>query len=130
MALKDLENILTPGKKYTVVVTNDMGFVSVMQLTLEGLETGSYAQYNDAIQLIYRQPRQRKNRDQWYHSNKNIAIYEGFVESSFDQFGKKAKSNQFTNVTQSHYLSCDPRNFTDTIGNIKETPIFKHTRGW
>lgn len=115
-----LEN-LKPGQKYTLVLAGCFG-CSATVLNLISIEGTKYAQYENALKIIFKQPRKRKNEGTYLHEKTEFAIYDGEVKVEQDAFFEIEDQGILT-VKRSKYASFDPRYFDETIQSIKAEPI-------
>lgn len=73
----DLKN----GEKYTLLFINDFAFPCVQKITLESIEERQYAQYKDAVRIVFR-PYKKRNCYQkyFYNSYKRFAVLKGWFD--------------------------------------------------
>ena len=62
---------LKKGEKYTLLYTNDFAFPCASKITFESMEERSYAQYKDAVRLIFR-PCKKRNLYQKYFYGERV----------------------------------------------------------
>lgn len=112
------------GERYTVLVTNEMGFgVSAVQITLDTFGVGRYAQYDNCIDLIFKQKGKRNLRSIKFYGRKPFAIFAGWVNVNTDPFSAAEDQGPVT-VRKMKYASCDDRFMTDAIASAGVAPIF------
>ena len=75
---------LKKGEKYTLLFTNDFCFPCVQKITLESIEETRYAQYDDAVRLIFRPCRKRNLYQKYFYGESRFAILKGWhdIETS------------------------------------------------
>lgn len=119
----DLLN-LECGKRYTVIVDNEMGFgVSAVQFTLHETKTGRYAQYENCVELIFTPKKKRNLHSLKFYGRRDFAIFEGWVEVNTDPFSAPEDQGIMV-VRRMKYSSCDSRFMDDAIASVKATPLF------
>jgi len=124
---EEIASKMEVGKKYTIAFMNDFGYCSCVQVKLTGVEARSYAQYNDALHLKFRKPRQKKDRGVILYSRKSFVIYDGWVDVDQNMWGESQVSESSQSVvTRAKYMSCDIRNLTDIIDSSDVEPLAKH----
>ena len=69
---------LKSGEKYTLLFTNDFSFPCVQKVTLESVEETSYAQYKDAVRLVFRPCKKRTFYQKYFYGEKRFAILKGW----------------------------------------------------
>lgn len=116
------------GKRYTVLVENEMGFgVSAVQITLDSIRAGRYAQYDNCINLIFKRKGARSLAGMAFYGLKSFAIFEGWVDLNTDPFGPAENQGPVT-VKKMKYVSCDERFMSDAIATAKAAPLFSKLR--
>lgn len=116
------------GKRYTVLVDNEMGFgVSAVQITLDSIRVGRYAQYDNCITLVFKRKGARSLVGMAFYGSKSFAIFAGWVELNTDPFGPSEDQGIIT-VRKMKYASCDERFMSDAIASAKAAPLFSKLR--
>lgn len=116
------------GKRYTILVENEMGFgVSAIQITLDSIRVGRYAQYDNCINLIFKRKGARSLSGIAFYGSKSFAIFEGWIELNTEPFGP-AENHGVMTVRKMKYASCDERFMTDAIASSKSAPLFYKLR--
>ncbi len=119
----DLLN-LEVGKRYTVIVENDMGFgVNAVQFTFHSSKLGRFAQYENAVELIFTPKKKRNLHSIKFYGKKDFALFEGWVDVNTDAFSAPEDQGIIV-VRRMKYSSCDSRFMDDAIASVKETPLF------
>lgn len=119
---------LERGGKYTLVLEGEMGFVSKIHFTFEALKHGSFAQYTDSVELIFKITRKRNFSCVRFYGSKSFALWEGFVDPQVDPFTTPVTEGIMT-VQRTKYLSCDPRYLTDAINSVSQKPLICRIKG-
>lgn len=119
----DLLN-LEVGKRYTVIVENDMGFgVKAVQFTFHSSKLGRFAQYEHAVEVIFTPKKKRNLHSIKFYGKKDFALFEGWVDVNTDPFSAPEDQGIMV-VTRMKYSSCDSRFMDDAIASVKATPLF------
>ena len=100
--------------KYTLVYVDDFGFPVAHKITLKGFYICEYAQYKDAVKIIYRGKGQRTDREMTLY-NKSIAIYKGWKDIPESITYETVKDDGYTIIRKSRYTGFDARYFTDCV---------------
>ena len=69
---------LEPGDKITIVTESDFGGVNVIHAAFASAEYGSYAQYKDAVRIVYRPEGKRTLFYTWFYDRKKMIILRGY----------------------------------------------------
>lgn len=119
----DLLNLET-GKRYTVIVDNEMGFgVNAVQFTFHSAKVGRYAQYENSVELIFTPKRKRNLHSIKFYGKKDFALFEGWIEVDTNPFGAPEDQGVMI-VRKMKYSSCDSRFMDDAIASVNGAPIF------
>ena len=119
----DLLN-LESGKRYTVIVENDMGFgVNAVQFTFHSSKLGRFAQYENAVEVIFTPKKKRKLHSIKFYGKKDFALFEGWVDVNTDPFSVPEDQGVVV-VRRMKYSSCDSRFMDDAIASVKTAPLF------
>lgn len=115
---------LESGKRYTLLLMSDFGIgVHAIQITMEKSNVSKYAQYSDAIELIFK-PKSKKNlRVIQFYGKKEFVVWEGWVTVDTEAF-TRGEDTPFATVKRSKYPSFDRRFLTDAIASTPEKPLF------
>lgn len=72
---------LEKGEKYTLLFTNDFCFPSAVKVTMESVEARKYAQYDDAVRLVFK-PFKKRNFYQkfFYGEHARFVILRGWYD--------------------------------------------------
>lgn len=102
------------NEKYTLVYVDDFGFPVAHKIKLKDFYICEYAQYKDAVKIIYRGKGQRTDREMTLY-NKSIAIYKGWKDIPESITYETVRDNGFTVMRKSRYASFDARYFADCV---------------
>ena len=117
-ALTQLER----GQKYTLL-TQGFGAVA-SKITLLDIKVGSYAQYSESVQIIFKEKGKRKLSSFRFHGSNSCAVWLGWIDVITDPFCAPEVSGSGLTVKRSRYASFDSRYFTDAIASVSAAPIF------
>lgn len=112
------------GRKYTLVYLSEFGFPVADKITFRDVTPCQYAQYTDAVRMVYRAARKRSDVAHYFY-NCSIAIFEGWRDMD-DKIGYE-KVNETDNVItwKSKYTCFDASFFEDSIKSMG-TPFFEY----
>lgn len=113
---------LVKGNKYTLVYNNEFSFPVAYKITFESIDNTTYAQYKDAIKIIFK-PYRKHNLYKKYFYDTDLLIYERWRELTQEDMSVKITDNMY----QSKYACFDSRYLRD-CENILGTPLFKYNR--
>jgi hypothetical protein len=130
----ELLNIMSTlvNEKITIVTQSEFGGINLQHILLEQVEASSFAQYDHAIKYQYKpynMKTKRYKRNSYVNrlyslTNKQFAIYKGFINIDTDCYKTSTYSDDFNcNITE--YMSFDNNNFRKVIsGNSKENLVY------
>lgn len=119
----DLLN-LESGKRYTVIVENEMGFgVNAVQFTFHSSKLGRFAQYENAVEVIFTPKKKRNLHSIKFYGKKDFALFDGWVDVNTDPFSAPEDQGVMV-VRRMKYSSCDSRFMDDAIASVNATPLF------
>lgn len=101
------------GQKVTIVMIGDFGNILTSRVTVDSVEYGKYAQYNDAVKLTFKPEKKRNLYYQWYY--RDMLVFNGWIEVPESLLWEEVSSNTpgiSAKITK--FLSCD-RNQYDVI---------------
>lgn len=117
--LLNLEN----GKRYTIIVENDMGFgVNAVQFTFHSSKLGRFAQYENAVEVIFTPKKKRNLHSIKFYGKRDFVLFEGWVEVDTNPFGPYEDQGIVVS-RKMKYSSCDSRFMDDAIASVKATPL-------
>lgn len=109
--------LASSDKKCTVYYKGGMGIVRKVVKRVE-VECGKYAQFNNALFVTYREPRQRRDRCFTQTDFPSLLIVEGVdTPEPASMWGSHSTRGGVT-TSRSRYSSCDPRWQSDFDGMI------------
>ena len=89
---------LKNGEKYTLLFTNDFSFPCVQKVTLESVEETTYAQYKDAVRLVFRPCKKRNYYQKYFYGEKRFAILKGWHDVQTAKKGTTVSGLVFTEI--------------------------------
>ena len=119
-----LDAKMESGKKYTLLYYNEFGFPVADQIVFERASITQYAQYKDAVKLVFKRPRAKSSVEVYFY-NCTIAVYEGWRVLSDEDTHVVLSDNDNATVKRSKYRCFDPAYFSDTVKKFGE-PLMKH----
>ena len=112
------------GKKYTLVYLNDFGFPVLDKITFYGCSPCQYAQYTDAVKMIFKRARKRTMMGKYFYGT-SLAIYEGWYDISKEDTYKKTGESSTVTTYISKYTCFDSRYFSDMVEKLG-TPLVEY----
>lgn len=113
---------LQENQKITIVRMSDFGGVFVNYGWFKSFEIGKYAQYDEAVKLIFN-PRNKNGSYYSWLKNETVLIYDGWHENLEDLLWETLKSDGTATVRRTKCLSCDPEQFEIIMNHLKEKSI-------
>ena len=96
--------------KATMYYRNDFGGMSKVEVKEISIEVRPCAQYNAAVHVAYKAPRQRHSRRFVQHSYPSLLVLEGWGHPDpGSMYGAPEAVGGGVTLQRSKYLSCDPR---------------------
>ncbi len=90
----------------------DMGMFSISHVTYKGMELGKYAQYDNAVKLIFRPERKRNDYYNWFY--RDMLVYDGWVDVP-ESVHYDISENEMWTTKKSKFSACDSNWYTSTI---------------
>jgi hypothetical protein len=104
---------LQQGKQYTIISISDMmGMINYNHMTFDSYNNTKYAQYDDAIKIVFTPTKKRKQYYTHLHSNSNFILVEGWHSIPDSVLYDITESNGFI-CKKSKYGSCDRQQLED-----------------
>lgn len=105
---------LVAGQKITLYYFSDFGGIIESRGTFDSFIADSYAQYDDAVKLIYRPEKKRNLYYKWFY--KEVLVYDGW-QTLPESVLWDVSYNENLGVTtkKSKYLSCDRKQLDDIL---------------
>lgn len=69
---------LQQKQKITIVMIGDFGNILTSRVTVDSVEYGKYAQYNNAVKLTFKPEKKRNLYYQWYY--RDMLVFNGWIE--------------------------------------------------
>ena len=116
---------LEAGERYTLLIMSGFGIGTIaMQITVESVKVGPYAQYSESVQVIFKSKGKRKLMGIRFHGSQSFAVWSGWVDVSTNAFTVPVATETGFIARQIRYLSFDIRYMTDAIASAATSPIF------
>lgn len=121
------QDILSEGRKVTIVKLSEFGFPNVMQVRIEEVKTEKYAQHDDTLKIVFIQKRKRTRFSVRLLPHEEILIYDGWLDINFNSlmYGKVEDKGAVIMKT-SKYGCFDKRYLTDAVDLIGKNPIYSY----
>ncbi|AVM24293.1 LPD29 domain-containing protein [Bacillus pumilus] len=103
---------LKKGEKYTLYYISDLGSFITQQITFDSCEPTKYAQYDNAVKLVFKPQNKRKLYCTHFYSD--LLIYEGWQDLPENVLNNVTESKGFMTLS-SKYLSCDKQQFDEVL---------------
>lgn len=117
--IESLQKSLTPGEKVTLVRWGEFGFVHSQQVVVISTEKTKWAQYNNALKVVYKEKKKRNARQVFFYTNGSYeslpVVFKGWVTPD---------TRMIKDGSCSTRLSFDDSYMTDAIASIPEAPLF------
>ncbi len=127
-----LFKVLSENEKVTAVGLADFGYAYADHLIIKEVKIAPYAQYERAIHVVFRMPRQRLDRSlEWYANDKYSklpVILAGHQAVDRQKKMIKVSETRDAIVTRTAYRSFDSRNVTDIIEPFEDLILFRPAR--
>ena len=124
------------GARLTVVMMNGAGFPCVLHITLETAEITGYAQYNNALRLIFKKRNGRTLNRAIYHDGSSFAIFDGWrtpgeaLPMSFWSFDKNLFYKIVDSITDGEKIGeLSERVYIDTAAGMERVYLVVSTDG-
>lgn len=108
-SFKNLES----GKRYTVFGMSEWGFPYQMHITLLEVQFTSYAQYNEAVKIIFKRKGGRSVYGKTYYGSNTCFVFEGWVTVDTEMFKGGNTS----------YASFDDRYMEEALASVNQKPV-------
>lgn len=113
---------LIQNQKITIVRMNDFGMVNVIKGYFKSYKNTTYAQYDDAIKLVFRP--ERKRYDYNIYLYREVLIFDGWVDIPENLFWEEIESNTPGVVCKrTRFRSCDNQQYDVVLRFFAEKEI-------
>lgn len=109
------------NQKITIVRINDFGGMSVSRGYFKSFECGKYAQYDNAVKLVYRPQNKRRDYYTWFYCE--VIIFSGWLEVPEDVLWETVKENNGVTIRKSRFMSCDHAQYDAILEYFKSNGI-------
>lgn len=111
---------LKKGEKYTLCYISDLGSFITQQFTFDSFESTEYAQYENAVKLVFKP--QNKRKLYYTHFYSDLLIFKGWHELPENVLNNVKESKGFLTIS-SKYHSCDKQQFDEVLDYFKKQDI-------
>lgn len=112
------------GEKYTLLTQGFFGAVA-SKITLIEVKIGPYAQYQESVQLIFKEKGKRSLSGKRFYGIESCVVWLGWIDVDTDPLSEP-EDNGIMLVRRSKYASCDSRFLTDAVASVSQKPVFSH----
>lgn len=127
--LNDVESIaeqfmtagFEPEQKITIIHIGDFGGLNVMHGKFKSATVGKYAQYDNAVKLVFRPENKRNDYYKWFHGD--VLIYNGWIDVPENLLWEVVSSGNGVTIKKTKYLSCDRAMYDEVLNYFKEKDI-------
>lgn len=104
---------LFKGQKVTIVKFSDFGGLISPKITVDSVEYGKYAQYDEAVKLTYKPEKKRNLYYNWYHSGSPVLVFNGWIDIPESLLWEEVTSDNpnVLSMKKTRFLSCDRKQF-------------------
>lgn len=113
---------LMENQKITIVRMNEFGSMSTTRGYFKSYTNTTYAQYDNAVKLVFRP--ERKRNDYYIHLYRDVLIFDGWVEIPENLLWEDVKSNTpGCSIRRTKFLSCDKSQYNVILEYFKNNGI-------
>lgn len=113
---------LIENQKITIVRMNEFGGMSTTRGYFKSYTNTTYAQYDNAVKLVFRP--ERKRNDYYIHLYRDVLIFDGWVEIPENLLWEDVKSNTpGCSIRRTKFLSCDKSQYNVILEYFKNNGI-------
>lgn len=113
---------LMENQKITIVRMNEFGGMSTTRGYFKSYTNTTYAQYDNAVKLVFRP--ERKRNDYYIHLYRDVLIFDGWVEIPENLLWEDVKSNTpGCSIRRTKFLSCDKSQYNVILEYFKNNGI-------
>lgn len=109
-----------PEQKITIIHIGDFGGLNVTHGKFKSATVGKYAQYDNAVKLVFRPENKRNDYYKWLHGD--VLIYDGWLDVPENLLWEVSVSNGLV-CKKSKYLSCDRAMYDEVMNYFKQQNI-------
>lgn len=109
-------------QKITIVMIGDFGNILTSRVTVDSVEYGKYAQYNDAVKLTFKPEKKRNLYYQWYY--RDMLVFNGWIEVPESLLWEEiSSSTPGISARATRFLSCDRKQYDVILDYFKSQGI-------
>lgn len=109
-------------QKITIVMIGDFGNILTSRVTVDSVEYGKYAQYNDAVKLTFKPEKKRNLYYQWCY--RDMLVFNGWIEVSESLLWEEiSSSTPGISARMTRFLSCDRKQYDVILDYFKSQGI-------
>lgn len=112
----------TENQKITIIRMNEFGGIGITRGYFKDYTNATYAQYNNAVKLVYRP--ERKRNDYYAYLYRDVLIFNNWVEIPENLLWEDVKSNTpGCSIRRTKFLSCDKLQYDVILEYFKNNGI-------
>ena len=112
---------LEEGEKITIVRIGEFGGLNSVKGIYKEFSCEKYAQYDNAVKLIYRP--KNKRQDYWMWLYKDVIIYRGWLDIPEDLFWEVIREDEESIMRKSIFMSFDSKQYDVVLDYFTERDI-------
>lgn len=112
---------LEENQKITIIRIGDFGDMSVIRGHFKQFECRKYAQYDDAVKLVYRPEKKRKDYYIWIY--REVLIFNDWFEVPEDLLWETVKDDSKVTICKSRFMSFDHAQYDVILEHFKNNGI-------
>ena len=110
------------GQKVTIIMIGDFGNILTSRVTVDSVEYGKYAQYNNAVKLTFKPEKKRNLYYQWYY--RDMLVFNGWIEVPESLLWDEiSSSTPGISARMTRFLSCDRKQYDVILDYFKSQGI-------
>lgn len=112
---------LKPGQRLTLIYISDFGGIVTHRVTFEEARYGRYAQYENAVKLIYKPQKGRNLCYNWFH--RDMLVFDGWFELPESVLWEELPSVNGVALKKTRFLSCDNKQYDAVLDYFKSIGV-------
>lgn len=113
---------LRQGQKLTLIYIGDFGSIITSRIAFDSIEYGKYAQYDNAVKLVFKPENKRKLYYNWFY--RDMLVFDGWYELPENVLWEKVEcSTPGMTARKSRFLSCDNKQYDVILDYFKSQNV-------
>lgn len=132
--LEQFTQTLSVNDQVTLVGISDFGYAYTTPITVKEVTACSYAQYDHAVKVTFREKRKRTDSEAYFYASHTFSKIPAVVSGhpklrTGMQFNAPSQTtSEGTTISQAKYSSFDTRNVTDILDDVPAQVIFRPSK--